>query len=514
MINLGSDPSSVIPMDTIKAALPIGIGLASAAYLAVKVASNSGFDKGKSVPMVSIRPGDSTHDNEYNDNQDAFLQRCEEEHGPIFNILLLNKALTVVSGPLIREVFMNDDMSSSDAIEEFTNMNALFSSIRKSNHDIDHKTIHALVREYITPNLSLFTPGIAEQLKSPLEQELSNVSAGNDGQLVEQPMVVLQEMVASAMASVFMGLEAAQSRQIIDIFTNASADFGMMLGSGQKYRASIWRSLVNRTNYKVLNPLQIHVRNLVEAATPMILQRRRLEAEAVEKGIEYKRPNDILQLLLDNFDKYDFVDIEDFIETLYEEQRDVLDTIQQEREQKRQELVKKGEPISEDLDPSHDYGLSAAAIKKMVHMDSFIREMFRYRTERLTLVHRARKNVTLSTGVVITKGNSVIINMKSAHQGPEQGEDVTEFIPLRFVGKSKAATKAGADFLPFGMGRHACPGRFLAIHQVKIIGVLMVSKYSMIEIQDPSKTMRILHSRIGEPACTGLIFKSRSSTTS
>jgi len=57
--------------------------------------------------------------------------------------------------------------------------------------------------------------------------------------------------------------------------------------------------------------------------------------------------------------------------------------------------------------------------------------------------------------------------------------------------------------------RHACPGRFLAIHEVKAIIVLMVSKYSKFEIQDPSQTMRILRSRIGEPAPTGLIFYNR-----
>jgi cytochrome P450 len=282
-----------------------------------------------------------------------------------------------------------------------------------------------------------------------------------------------------------MGPEAARSRKVIDTFINATADFGKMLGNGTTPRASLWRSFVYRANYKILNPLQIHVQNLIDESTPVILERRRLEAEAVENGVEYDRPKDILQQLLDNFDKYGFVDLEDvcahilililasvhtttdsstvllyymaafpqYMETLYEEQCNVLDEIQQEREQKRQELLKKGELIGEDLDPAHDRDLSAAAIKKMVRMDSYVREMFRFRMERLTLIHRARKTVTLSNGIVIPKGESAVINMKYAHHGPEQGEDVTEFNPWRFVGKPKAATKVGTDFLSFGMGR-------------------------------------------------------------
>ncbi|KAF9985665.1 hypothetical protein BGZ65_010211, partial [Modicella reniformis] len=504
MIGLVSDAVHIVPLEAIKIAVPIGIGLVSAAYLTMKVASSS--NPGKPVPTVSLRPGDSNHDNEYQDDQDAFLQRCGEECGSTFNILLLGKTLTVVSGAQIREVFMHPDFSALDAIDDFMSMSAFFDSVRKN---------------MISPNLSLLTPSIVEQLEKNLMKELGTCPAEEGGKLVEKPMKVLQEMIANAMATVFVGPEITKSRKVIDTFINATADFGKMLGNGKLRRASVWKTIVQRTQYKILNPLQAHVQVLVEAATPVILERRRLEAEAAENGVEYERPKDILQRLLDSFDKYGFVDLEDvcghllililasvhtttdssttslyymaayphYMDTLYEEQQQVLDIIQREREQTRQELVKKGDPISEDLDPSHDRDLSAAAIKKMVHMDSFVREMFRFRTERLTLIHKARKNVTLSNGVVIMKGDSAVINMRSAHQGPEQGDDVTEFKPWRFVGKAKGATKAGADFLTFGMGKHACPGRFLAIQEIKTVGVLMVSKYSKIEIQDPSKTM-------------------------
>ncbi|KAF9400531.1 hypothetical protein BGX21_004081 [Mortierella sp. AD011] len=536
---ISNSPTVGVPVEAIKVALPIGVGLASAAFLAMKAAS-SGYTTDKSIPMASVRQGDSTHDNEYYDDQDAFLRRCEEEYGPVFNIHLLNKPLTVVSGPQIREVFMNDDFSAGDAIDEFTGMRAFFDSVRKSNKDVDNRVIHEVVRDTISPNLSLFTPRIVEQLEKNLEKELGNCPKEEGGKFVAKPILVLQEMVANAMANVFVGPEIAKSREVINTFITATADFGRVLGNGER-RMSFWRAFTRRANYKVFNPLQIHVRILVEASTPVILERRRLEAEANEKGEKWERPDDILQKLLDNFDKYGFVDLEDvcghlmililasvhtttdtstnllyymaaypeYLDKLYEEQQQVLDAVQAEREKERQELIKKGEPIDEDLDPAHDRDLSAATIKRMVHMDSFVREVFRFRTERLTLIHRARKNIRLSSGVTISKGSSVIINMRSAHQSPDQGEDVAEFRPWRFVGKPKAATKAGSDFLPFGMGKHACPGRFLAIQELKTIGVLMISKYSKIEIEDPSKAMKILRSRIGTPNCTGLTFTSR-----
>ncbi|KAG0227807.1 cytochrome P450 [Mortierella sp. GBAus27b] len=542
MVSLVSNTLALRSMSLIGMVLPIGIGIASAAYLGTKVASNNPrFHDGTPIPTVSLHPGDSTHDREYNEDQDAFLRRCEEDYGSTFNVLLFNKTLTVVSGAQIREVFMNDDLSSVDSFEEFTSITAFFNTMRKSNHDTDHQTIRALVQEHVTPNLSSFMARIVEQLGKNLKHEPGISPAGDEGNLVVNPMLVVQTMVAGAMASVFVGPEIAQSPDAMNMFLKVSEDFSEMQGSGEAPRASFWNSLVKRANYKVLNRLQIHVQNLTRIAAPVVLERQRLEAEAMERGNEYERPRDVLQQLLDNFDKHGFVDLEDVcghllilvlasvhattdastillyylatssshMETLYEEQQDVLDAIQREREQERQELLKEGSPIIKDLDAAHDRELSAAAVQRMVKLDSFVREMFRFRTERLTLAHRARKNVTLSNGMVIPRGHSVIINMKSAHQGPEQGEDATEFKPWRFVGKPKSATKVGTDFLPFGMGKHVCPGRFLAIQEVKAIGALMISRYSKIQIQNPSETAKVLRSRPAEPLCTGLVFTSR-----
>jgi hypothetical protein len=49
----------------------------------------------------------------------------------------------------------------------------------------------------------------------------------------------------------------------------------------------------------------------------------------------------------------------------------------------------------------------------------------------------------------------------------------------------------------------------LAIQEIKTVGVLVVSKFSKIEIQDPSKTMKSLRTNIGEPVPTGVIMTSR-----
>ncbi|KAF9191908.1 hypothetical protein BGZ50_009028 [Haplosporangium sp. Z 11] len=543
MLGLMSNNSATVPVDIIKSALPIGIGLVSAAFIAVKMVNQFGDSSDKSIPTVRLRAGDTTHDAEYKEDTDKFLAQCEEEYGPVFNLHIFNQHLTAVSGSYAREVLMNDDMSFSDAIDDLTGMRSFIDSAIKSNKDKDSRVSHEVIRDSITPNLPLFTPRIVELLQSILQEKVGHC----DDKLIEHPMEIVQDMIASAMANVFMGPEIGKQREVVDAFIQCTYDFGKVIGSSTK---SFWHSITNRTKYGVLNPLQKHIQVLVDAATPVVLERRRQEAEAVEKGIAYDRPLDIMQKLLDSVDKYGFIDMHDvcghillivlasvhttsdsatnmcfylaafpeFHEPLYEEVQEVLGQVAKEREEQRQQRLASGEVASmeafagTELDPKRDQDISAPVVKKLVKMDSFVREIFRYRSERLQLVHLARRDVVLSNGMRIAKGQKAAINMHSVHQNNNAQvgeEDVSVFYPWRFVGKAKAATKASGDYLAFGMGKHACPGRFLAVQEIKTVGVLMVTRYSKIRIQDPSKTKQILVSRIGDPVPTGLIFTSR-----
>ncbi|KAF8964604.1 hypothetical protein BGZ46_000752 [Entomortierella lignicola] len=538
MLGLVSSSTVAFPSELIKVAVPFGVGLASVVYLSMK-AKEKGTDM--PIPNVPIRVGDSTHDAEYEEDNESFLKRCEEEYGPVFNCSIMGQNLIVVSGSLVREVFMTENLSFGDAIDSITGIRSFFYNIVKSNKDPDSRIAHDIVRDNISPMLSLFTPRIVKRLQATLDEKLGTSC---ERKLVENPIDVFQEMVAGAMASVFMGQEIAKDPKVIETFIQCTYDFGQVLGKDNKKR--FWQVLQNRAKYEYSNPLKKHIQVMVNAATPVVLERRRQETEAIENGIEYVRPLDVLQRLLDNFDKYGFVDLEDvcghllilvlasvhttsdsssnlcyylaafpeYLEPLYQEQQGVLDQIQKERQLSRQEKLDSGEVATEqdfegsELDPKNDRDLSADAVKRLVYMDSFVREVFRYRTERLAMLHSARKNVTLSNGMVIPKGRQVIVNVRSIHQSHDrQGEDPTEFRPWRFVGKSKSATKVSNDFLSFGMGRHACPGRFLAIQEIKTIGALLVSRYK-IEIQDPSKTKKALLCRVGAPVDTGLIFTS------
>lgn len=144
--------------------------------------------------MVPLRPGDSTHDYEYMMDPDAFLIRCEKAYGPVFNCYILGRPLTVISGPLVREVFSTEDFSLMDALDDVTGMRVYMKAMFKTNDDPDHQLSHEIVRDTINPNLPRFTPRIVNLLTEVLEKELGHC----DNKLVEYPFLILQEMVAHA----------------------------------------------------------------------------------------------------------------------------------------------------------------------------------------------------------------------------------------------------------------------------------------------------------------------------
>lgn len=100
--------------------------------------------------------------------------------------------------------------------------------------------------------------------------------------------------------------------------------------------------------------------------------------------------------------------------------------------------------------------LSFNVIKKLVKLDSFVREVIRHKTIGLSLQHMniSKQDITLSNGIVIPSGEIVYFNAWDVSRAEDlQGEDPEEFKPWRFVESSKQAVRIGEDYIFFGLGK-------------------------------------------------------------
>ncbi|CAG8731592.1 38649_t:CDS:10, partial [Gigaspora margarita] len=147
-------------------------------------------------------------------------------------------------------------------------------------------------------------------------------------------------------------------------------------------------------------------------------------------------------------------------------------------------------------------------VHKMVKLDCFIKESFRHSTDIAQLMH-------IMTGDSFTFNNGVTIPKDTAFSEKYFGKTANEFQPKRHLtsysnGKiiHSPATKINKSFINFGGGKHACPGRFFAVSEIKMIFHKLILKYK-IKTESGKIEPAIIISAFSFPPNSGLIFENR-----
>lgn len=129
---------------------------------------------------------------------------------------------------------------------------------------------------------------------------------------------------------------------------------------------------------------------------------------------------------------------------------------------------------------------TSAALQQMKKLDSFLREVTRLWPQTFSSFSRkVLKPITLSNGQVIPAGVVIEVPSHSMMNDPGVFENAHEFDAFRSYrarekgglgGAEKAGVGAASQLvsintsnLTFGYGRHACPGRFFAANELKMI---------------------------------------------
>ncbi|SJL10748.1 uncharacterized protein ARMOST_14142 [Armillaria ostoyae] len=138
------------------------------------------------------------------------------------------------------------------------------------------------------------------------------------------------------------------------------------------------------------------------------------------------------------------------------------------------------ETLRDEVEPIiNEEGCTKAAMGKMNQLDSFLKEAQRvYGTTGVFGMQRTtRKDFVFSDGTVVPAGVQIVVASLSTHTDEENYEDPLEFKPWRFSEKRKQEGKdirhhmatPSLDFIFFGIGRVACPGRFFAVNELKAL---------------------------------------------
>ncbi|XP_027733031.1 25-hydroxycholesterol 7-alpha-hydroxylase-like [Vombatus ursinus] len=135
----------------------------------------------------------------------------------------------------------------------------------------------------------------------------------------------------------------------------------------------------------------------------------------------------------------------------------------------------------------------------LVYLESIINETLRL-TSVSSNIRCNKEDITLNLGngeVNLRKGDTTIIYPPLLHYDPEIFEQPEEFKFDRFVEDGKKKTtffKRGQELpyflIPFGSGISKCPGRFLAVLQIKQLVILLFSYFDVELIEDKSQQFK------------------------
>ncbi|KAL8349413.1 hypothetical protein RB598_005001 [Gaeumannomyces tritici] len=134
-------------------------------------------------------------------------------------------------------------------------------------------------------------------------------------------------------------------------------------------------------------------------------------------------------------------------------------------------------------------GWSKQSLYKLKLMDSALKETQRVKPiNNLAMQRFVLQNTDIQGGIKLHRGGRLALNAKLTLMNPQtypepEKFDIYRFYRIRGNAEARAEAKAqlvstSPDFVaPFGYGKHACPGRFFAAAEIKIILVYMLVNY-------------------------------------
>ncbi|CAO3624668.1 unnamed protein product [Mucor hiemalis] len=419
----------------------------------------------------------------------AFLDSARDTLGPCFRIQLPGQGkLTVVTGPLIGEVMKNTkNFNFSLGIESIVPAAKV---VRESYRhkfvaeDISprekHPIVYPIKHNFKENQIDIFSERIQTALKYSLEKELS-LNKGEE-KLVDT-WALLTILISNISCPCFAGSKVGHDKDLIlgmASFTQKIIKAGVFLSFFPDW---LGKFLV-RNFYSVEHEMDLIMRLLV----PELRKIRNgevaddYEVTFATMALNLPKEDGGLRTVEDAAYYFNSIALASIHTTSHFASFALHELAC--RPSLVDDLRREIATLGNDITPE-----SAATLPLL---DSFFREVLRYDVDYLGMHHLTLQDSTLSTGHVIPEGSIVVGALEQVHRDtrflpvdPDSGEVIMGDSPLevfdayRFLDKKMKSTTIGPNHLTFGVGAHACPGRYFAANEIKYVLAEMLIRYNV-----------------------------------
>ncbi|KAE9389794.1 cytochrome P450 [Gymnopus androsaceus JB14] len=174
------------------------------------------------------------------------------------------------------------------------------------------------------------------------------------------------------------------------------------------------------------------------------------------------------------------------------------------------------EPLREEIETVvKESGWTKEGISKMRKLDSFLKETLRFSGNvGLSVSRKVLQDFTFSNGTTVPAGVTIGVPAYMHHHDEDLYENADTFDAFRFYnmrsreGESikHQASSPNLDYIAFGAGRNACPGRFFAVYELKSLIAHILMSYDVKLEQEGIIPAYEWHGATKDPSSTGVVL--------
>ncbi|PBK90653.1 cytochrome P450 [Armillaria gallica] len=396
------------------------------------------------------------------------VEEGQRMYGSIFKVPLLDKWTVVVSGA----ERINDIRKSSvgELASIVMNEDVDYTFGRANRLDPYHLNV---VRGALTRNIASCFVDVQDEIKAAFKD---NIPMTEDWVEIPAYETILQ-IVCRASNRMFVGLPLCRNREYIKLNINYTIEI---------FTFARIINLLPRVLKMILSPIFTPRRRAIAKAEKFLGEtiRERMHQQDVYGKDWPGKPNDLVSWLLDiTYGDGKRRTVKDHCSRVISLNTAAIHTTSMTFYTSLYALAthpEYAETLRDEVESIiNEEGCTKSAMGKMDQLDSFLKEAQRvYGNMGVFGMQRTtRKDFVFSDGTVVPAGVQMVVASLSTHTDKENYEDPLEFKPWRFSEKRKQEGEGirhhmatpSLDFVFFGHGRPACPGRFFAVNELKAL---------------------------------------------
>ncbi|GFP59787.1 cytochrome P450 monooxygenase ATR2 [Trichoderma asperellum] len=415
------------------------------------------------------------------DAESQIVKSYKQFQDQVYQIKATEGIQAIIPPKFIAEIkgLPEDILSATEAVAD-----ALQTKYTKFSPGHNGEMLSLLVRTRLTQNLAELIP----QLKSELEHYIgTEFPACDDWTPVKWQPFALRG-IARLSGRAFVGPWLNREEQWLKVTIDFAIDVFMSVIKLQFFPE--WFRPIAQYAVSDLRKIRKDIDIAKSLLKPLLEERiRDMEISAC-----HEPPNDLMQWLIEALPEEEKADVDTHallqlilaaasIHTtnnlLFECMADLADhpEIQQELREEAYQILE-----------AENGWARKESMTKLKKLDSFMREVQRLRGNVTSFIRKVIKPIDLSDGTHLPAGTRVLAPQAGISIDEQFFHNPTELDPLRFYHMRQESAEASNRWqftslndtnLNFGAGKHACPGRFFAGNEIKLILAFFLINYDV-----------------------------------